>query len=129
MTMYVLVEDETNKILEEVDGDKAFRSGVPPILKAEKQMRWLEFVLIEPAVNRKTQVKEGPTIDTTATHYTRTWTIRAKTKQELDSDNDHEASQNLISFKPLLTALNDGSFIPGSNYSNEQLQRILKEHL
>ena len=83
---YVLVEDETNKILEEVEGDKEFRTGTPPDLP-QKPFRWLPIEITDHDVaDHATHLKEGPVITVEADKVTKVWTVNAKTEQELDAE-------------------------------------------
>jgi hypothetical protein len=129
MAFYVLLRNADDEILEEVDGDIRFRSGTPPTLRPEKGMRWLPFIVTNPIYDATTQVKEGPILTVNADNVTRVWTVRSKTAQELDEDKDKIAISILRLVKPLITALNDGTFISGSNYTNSQMKAILKAHL
>lgn len=129
MAFYVLLRNVDDSIVEEVDGDRRFRSGEPPVLKPEKGLRWLPIIVTNPTYDGNTQVKEGPVVTVNATDVTRVWTVRDKTAQELDEQKDREAINALRTVKPLIMALNDGSFVPGSNYTNGQMKAILKAHI
>lgn len=84
MARYVLVEDDTDAILQEVDGDKKFRSGTPPDLP-QKPFRWLPLEVTDPEVpDNATHIKEGPVTKIEAKRVTRVWTIRPRTTKELD---------------------------------------------
>ena len=128
MSKYVLVEDDTNKILEEVEGDTEFRSGEPPLLPY-KNFAWYSLVIVNPPFADATEVKEGPVTVFTSTEVTRTWTVRLKTEQELNTDKVQTVTSKMLVLKPLILALNAGSFVPGSNYTNTQIKTILKAHL
>ena len=125
MAGYILLQNSDDKVLEEADSTRFRKTGVPPVLKSEKGLRWLTFVVVNPprGVN---QIKEGPVIDITDTTYTRTWTVRDKTEAEKDTDKTIEAGFRFDAIKPLLKALNKGTFIPGSNYTVEQMKDILR---
>jgi hypothetical protein len=129
MALYVLLQNSDDSILEEIEGDKRFRSGVPPILKPEKGLRWLPITITNPDYNGAIQVKEGPVLTVNTDNVTRVWTVRSKTAQELDDEKDASASSRLQSMKALVLALNDGSFVPGQNLTNVQLKAIIKAHL
>jgi hypothetical protein len=129
MALYVLLQNSDDSILEEVDGDKRFRSGTPPTLRPEKGMRWLPITITNPAHDGTTQVKEGPVLTINADNVTRVWTVRDKTAQELDEIENDRTLHKLNLLKPLIKALNDGSFVPGSNHTNAQLKAIIKSHL
>jgi len=127
MARYVLVENGTDAILKEIDGDREFRTGTPPDLTG-KPFRWLPLVVVDPPVDGATEVKEGPDISVTATEVTKTWTVRPKTQAELDDEKDRLAA--IIMGEPgvvaLVKALNNGSFIPGSNYTNAQMKAKIR---
>ena len=125
MADYILLRNSDDHVLEEADNTRFRKTGVPPVLKSEKGLRWLTFVVVNPprGVN---QIKEGPVIDITDTTYTRTWTVRAKTAAEKNTDKTIEAGFQFNTIKPLLKALNKGTFIPGSNYTVTQMKNILK---
>lgn len=125
---YVLVKNVTDEIIKEVDGDKVFLSGVPEVI-ANKPFRWLPLVVVNPPVDTETEVKEGPVDVITATECTRTWTVREKTAQESSNLKDKQTIAKLRDLKIVISALNDGSFVPGQNYTNSQLKAIMKAHL
>ena len=120
---YILLQNSDDKVLEEVDSSRFRKTGAPPVLKSEKGIRWLDLVVVNPA-SGDDQIKEGPTVDITSTTYTRTWTVRDKTVAELDVEKGREADRNIKQTKALLLALNDGSFVPGSNYTNAQIKSM-----
>jgi hypothetical protein len=97
-------------------------------LKSDKGIRWLELVVVNPA-SGDDQIKEGPTADITSTTFTRTWTVRDKTDKELRDDKDGEVLNRLRFLKPLINALNDGTFVPGQNLTDAKLKKLLKDHL
>jgi hypothetical protein len=125
---YILLRNSDDHVLEEADSTRFRKTGTPPVLKSEKGLRWLDLVVVDPPVGVD-QIKEGPTVDITDTTYTRTWTVRDKTADELDADKTQEAHFKFIAIKPLLLALNDGSFVPGSNYTVAQIKSKLKAKL
>lgn len=49
--------------------------------------------------------------------------------QEMDDQNETLASNLDRALKALVIALNDGSFIPGSNYDNQTIKSIIKGKL
>ena len=104
---YVLVEDETDKILKEVEGDKEFRSGTPPDLP-QKPFRWLPLEITNPDIpSRITHLKEGPVTTVRAKKITRVWTVRPKTADELDADKEGQIpSSDSIQFKAMLDVEN-----------------------
>jgi len=120
---YILLRNSDDHVLEEADSTRFRKTGVPPVLKSEKGLRWLDLVVVNPA-SGDDQIKEGPTVDITSTTYTRTWTVRDKTVAELDVEKGREADRNIKQTKALLLALNDGSFVPGSNYTNAQIKSM-----
>jgi hypothetical protein len=100
---YVLVEDVTNKILEEVDGDKRFRSGTPPDLP-QKPFRWLPLKVTDPKVpDDATHIKDGPVTKIEAKRVTKVYTVRKKTAKELDADKDSQLPLiDSVAFKIML---------------------------
>jgi hypothetical protein len=125
---YILLQNSDDKVLEEADSTRFRKTGTPPVLKSEKGLRWLDLVVVNPPVSVD-QIKEGPTVDITDTTYTRTWTVRDKTADELDAEKTDASVEELRRVKPLIMALNDGSFVPGSNYTNDQIKAKLKAKL
>jgi len=130
MADYILLQNSDDKVLEEADSSRFRKTGVPPVLKSDKGIRWLDLVVVNPTQDDG-QIKEGPTVNITDTTYTRTWTVRDKTAQELSDDKDNAATYILTErgIVALITALNDGSFIPNSNYTAAQLKTIIKATL
>ena len=128
MADYILLQNSDDKVLEEVDSSRFRKTGVPPVLKSEKGIRWLDLVNVNPAQGTD-QIKEGPTVDITDSTYTRTWTVRDKTAKELNSEKDGEVLDKLRILKPLIKALNDGTFVPGQNLTDAKLKKLLKDHL
>ena len=128
MANYILLNNSDDLVMEEANSSRFRKTGVPPTLKSEKAIRWLELVVVDPEAG-KDQVKEGPAITISDTTYTRTWTVRDKTADELNTEKTVQAADIVRSFKPLLDALNDGSFVPGSNYTDAQMKAKLKEQL
>jgi len=128
MADYILLQNSDDKVLEEADSTRFRKTGVPPVLKSEKGMRWLELVVVNPA-QEDGQIKEGPTADITDTTYTRTWTVRDKTVEELDSEKDGEVLDRLRILEPLIKALNDGTFVLGQNLTDAKIKKLLKDHL
>jgi len=125
---YILLRNSDDHVLEEADSTRFRKTGVPPVLKSEKGIRWLDLVVVKPTANGETEVREGPVIDITPTTYTRTWTVRDKTADELNEEADSAASVvlNNHGLKALIKVLNDGSFIPGSNYTPAQIKDKIK---
>ena len=128
MADYILLRNSDDHVLEEADSSRFRKTGAPPALIPEKGIRWLDLVVVNPTQGED-QIKEGPTIDISPTTYTRTWTIRAKTEDELNVEKTINARHQFDLLKPLLLALNDGSFIPGSNYTEAQIKSQLKAKL
>jgi len=83
------------------------------------------LVVVNPA-QEDGRIKEGPTVEITETTYTRTWIVRNKTTAEKNTDKSNSADSHFSGSKLLIMALNDGSFIPGSNYTQEQIKAKLK---
>ena len=112
-------------------------SGLDHATDAElKAIGWLPVILINPAFDDATQIKTGPiggqlgdAVSVNADDVTVEFTVRNKTAQELDDEKDEQASNQLESLKALVLALNDGSFVPGSNHTNAQLKAIIKAKL
>jgi len=56
-----------------------------------------------------------------------------KSQAELDADAEQEKDKKAGNLDPILKALvlalNDGSLVPGSNYTNQQLKQIIKAKL
>ena len=104
---YVLVEDETDAILKEVEGDREFRTGTPPDLPL-KSFRWLPLEVTNPDVtDHTTHIKEGPVTAVKAKKVTRVWTVRPKTADELDADKEGQIPpSDSIQFKAMLDVEN-----------------------
>ena len=104
---YVLVEDETDTILKEVEGDREFRTGTPPDLPL-KPFRWLPLEITNPDVDDyATHTKEGPVEAVKAKKVTRVWTVRPKTADELDADKEGQIPpSDSIQFKAMLDVEN-----------------------
>jgi hypothetical protein len=128
MAWYALIEISSNNILQTVDGEKEFprNSGLPPVLKPTKGLKWLPLITTLPIYDSNTETREGPVITVTPTQVTKVWTVRSKTAQELDTILNNTVIGQFTYLKPLIKALNDGSFIPGQNLTNSQLRAILK---
>ena len=129
MTQYALIKTSTSEVKEIVDGDKRFRTGEPPVLNSDKDLHWLTFVKVDPDVDHATQIKTGPVDTITATKATRTWTVKQKTVEELDSEKVERAASIFREFAPILKMLNDGSFIPGSDYTASQIRSKIRAYL
>ena len=127
---YILLRNSDDHVLEEADSTRFRKTGVPPVLKSEKGIRWLDLVVVNPALGDN-QIKEGPTVDITDTTYTRTWTVRDKTAAELNSDKEANAVAIVEGpgLKALIKILNNGSFVLGSNYTNAQIKAKIKAAL
>ena len=133
MADYILLRNSDDKVLEEADSTRFRKTGTPPVLRPEKGIRWLDLVVVNPAQGVD-QIKEGPTVDITDTTYTRTWTVRDKTTAENQADADKvvvkRAEADDATFerlRPLLRALNTGTFVPNSNYTKAQMVKILSD--
>ena len=125
MAKYILLNNSDDSIVEEADSSRFRKTGKPPKLKPEKGIRWLELVVVDP-VKGEGQVKEGPTISISDTKYTRTWTVRDLTADELDAGKDSKVTDDFERLKSVILALNDGSFVPGSKYTVDQIKAKLK---
>ena len=126
MAKYILLDNSDDSVIEEADSSRFRKTGKPPTLKSEKGIRWLELVVVDPVAG-KDQVKEGPTIAISDTKYTRTWTVRDLTADELDAEKTREVGVYFENYlKPLIMALNDGSFVPDSDYTVDQIKAKLK---
>ena len=128
MTDYILLNNSDDSIIEEADSSRFRKTGKPPTLKSEKAMRWLELVVVDPEKGEN-QIKEGPVIAISDTKYTRTFTVRDLTADELDARKDNEADSEFHKLETLILALNDGSFVPDSDYTVDQIKAKLKAHL
>jgi hypothetical protein len=128
MADYILLRNSDDHVLEEANSTRFRRTGVPPVLKSEKGIRWLTLVVVDPE-QAPNQIKEGPIIDITPTTYTRTWTVRDKTVAELNAEKTAITEGHFENNKLLLLALNDSSFVPGSEYTVAQMKTILKRKL
>ena len=128
MADYILLQNSDDKVLEEVDSSRFRKTGVPPVLKSEKGIRWLPLEIIDPTPTGD-QIKTGPVITVLKTKVKKVWTVRDKTAAELNADVNNGIDNLFRDLKPLLMALNDGSFIPGSNYTNVQIKAKLKAKL
>jgi len=104
---YALVEDSTKVILKEVDGNKRFRTGIPPTLPL-KPFHWLPLEITNPDVpDHATHVKEGPVTVVEIDKVTKTWTVRPKTAEELDADKEGQIPpSDSIQFKAMLDVEN-----------------------
>ena len=128
MAKYILLNNSDNSIVEEVDSSRFRKTGKPPTLKSEKGIRWLELVVVDPEMG-KAQIKEGPVIAISDTKYTRTWTVRDLTADELDAGKDSKVTDDFERLKSVILALNDGSFVPDSDYTVDQIKAKLKVHI
>ena len=82
---YVLVEDGTDAILKEVEGDREFRTGTPPDLPL-KPFRWLPLEITNPGVDdHTTHIKEGPVTVVEIDKVTKTWTVLPRPQEEIDA--------------------------------------------
>jgi hypothetical protein len=124
MTRYALVNDTTKEVLQEVDGDKEFRTGSPPGLPL-KPFSWLpledEGV---PSYDPATKVSVGPNIVVTDKKVTKTWTIRDKTEEELGIRKD-QLVNDLFNFPALVAfmkAVDDGAILPGGKVGLDALR-------
>lgn len=77
----------------------------------------------------KTQVRTGPVYEPDPPVIR--WIVRDKTADELAAEKDMEADSvlNQRGIKALVGLLNDGSFIPGSNYTAAQIKAIVRAKL
>jgi|TARA_R110000803_G_scaffold124079_1_gene191894 hypothetical protein len=129
MAYFALIDTSTSVIKEVVNGAKRFRSGTPPTLLPAKGLHWLPFVKVDPSFDSSTQIRTGPVDVVTATEATRTWSVRSNNQGEIDAAEDDHATLVMKQMKALVTAINDGSLVPGANVSNDALKAILKAHL
>jgi hypothetical protein len=127
MADYILL-NSADEVLEEADSTRFRKTGVPPKLKPAKGLRWLSLVVVDPQLGEG-QIKEGPVVKITTKTYTRTWTVRDTTSAERSDEKTTHATGVFNSLKPLLLALNDGSFVPGSNYTEAQIKAKIKAKL
>ena len=84
--------------------------------------------MVDPEMG-KDKIKEGPVIAISDTKYTRTWTVRDKTADELDAEKDKIVEGEFERLKSVILALNDGSFVPDSDYTVDQIKAKLKVHI
>jgi hypothetical protein len=129
MAYYALIQTSTSTVQDVVDGDAQFRSGTLPILLPGKDLHWLPFVKVDPDVDHDTQIKTGPVDVVSKTKVTRTWTVKSKTAQELDDRKNALAESAIQGFKALMRAINDGTFVPGQNLTDNQMKQIIKDHI
>ena len=131
MSKFALIQISTQEVLKVVDGQKRFRSGLPPVLKVEKDAKWLKYVEDNPPVDQ-TQVKSGPVDVITNTKVTRTWTVRSKTLQEISDAKSIRALAMFDAnpeFKALIMSLDKGTIVPGGNVGQEKLIHALEDEL
>ena len=128
MAKYILLNNSDNSIVEEVDSCRFRKTGKPRTPNSEMGIRWLELVVVDPEMG-KDQIKEGPVIAISDTKYTRTWTVRDKTADELDAEKDKIVEGEFERLKSVILALNDGSFVPDSDYTVDQIKAKLKVHI
>lgn len=114
-------------------------SGLDMATTAElKAIGWLSVIDIDPPFDSATQIRTGPAggqigdaVPAGANDVTVEFTVRNKTVQEFDDEKD--AITNIIlnepGLKALILAMNDGSFVPDSGYTNAQLKTIIKAKL
>jgi hypothetical protein len=127
MTRYVLVDDTTKAVLQEVEGDKEFRTGSPPDLPL-KPFSWLPLVIVNPPVDWMTEVKEDPFETVTDTEVTRTWVVRAKTAEELSNEKEKEIDRHLSTpgMVAFLQAFDDDTIQPGQKIGLTNLKALIK---
>ena len=127
MADYILLQNSDDKVLEEVDSSRFRKTGVPPVLKSEKGIRWLDLVVVNPAQGDG-QIKEGPTVGITDTTYTRTWTVRDKTADELSNEKEKEIDRHLSTpgMVAFLQAFDDGTIQPGGKIGLTNLKALIK---
>ncbi len=106
-----------------------FPDDDPPILASVKKMVWFKYIK-EPAPNYDVRthklapaqkVISGDTV-------TESRAVEALTQQEIDDRDNGEIDHFMRLMKPVVLALNDGTFVPGSNYTNTQMRAIIKAH-
>lgn len=99
--------------------------GSPGTLKA---LGWLPVTYVNADYDPDTQVRSGPILNVSNNSVTATFNVRDKTPSELDDEKEAKSGAILseASFKALIDVLNDGSFVPGSNYTDREIQDILK---
>lgn len=109
---------------------RSFPKGANPLTEPNGEKDYfVPATLTDPPLDAKTQVREGPVYD--VSNGMIIFTVRNKTALEIDNEKDKEADGILKqrNVKSIIAALNDGSFVPGSNYTNQQLKAILKNKL
>lgn len=65
---------------------------IDPAAGLREGWRWVTVTIVKPAFDEATQVLEGPADSLGKGGLTRTWTVRAKTAQELDAEKDGRVS-------------------------------------
>ena len=129
MTKYALVGDTTKEILREVEGDKEFKNGSPPDLPL-KDFSWLPLVEEDrPEIDHETEVWEGPEVAVNETEVTRSWSVRAKTDEELGAQTEKFLDDllNFRGFVAFLNALDNGTIQPGADVGIATLREKIKE--
>ena len=124
MGIYIRVDDgvPSSKLYDFPDDD-------PPVLAPVKKMVWFKYVKTpNPAFDPRTH-KLGPSqkviFDDTVTESS---AVIKLTSQEITKRDNGEIDTFMRVMKPLVLALNDGTFVPGSNYTNAQMRAIIKAH-
>jgi hypothetical protein len=125
MARYACINDGDLSVRREVEGDTEFRRGTPPALP-RKPFHWVPVIVVKPSYSSATQIRTGPVEVVTSTELTRTWTVRDKTARELEAEGDTEDEDWFMRMKPLLVALNEGTFLPGSNYTKAKIKAIIR---
>lgn len=102
--------------------------GDPPDV-SHKNLLWMPYIREpDPAFDRRTHRILPPLKAIQGDNVVESRAVIALTQQEIDDRDASEVTSALAVIKPLIMALNDGSFAPASNYTNAQLRQIIKDH-
>jgi hypothetical protein len=123
MANHILLRNSDDVILEEVDGDKRFRSGKPPILKPEKGLRWLPLIIVDPPFDLTTQNRTGPVDVLTVTELTRTFSISAKSATEMQDEAD-TASATGPAVASIINTLVNASVLNSTDFDADLILQV-----
>lgn len=102
--------------------------GDPPDV-SHKNLVWMPYTRVpDPAFDPRTHRILPPQKAIQGDNVVESRAVIALTQQEIDDRDDAEVTSAVAVIKPLIMALNDGSFAPASNYTNAQLRQIIKDH-
>jgi hypothetical protein len=109
-------------------------SGINNLSTEElKNIGWLPVNYVNKTYDAATQVRTGPAGGQLGDNVSGdivdiTYTVTNKTASEIDAEKDvvvESILQNVV-VAAVVSALNDGTFIPGSNYTEAQLAALIK---